>query len=198
MPLENLKGFSEQTDELPEVRRRPLFVRAAILLVVVLTIAFAASMARRVKELRSERATEISQAMRQEHFEAAKDEKLLAEIDDLTGQVSSMNWELVTPFKEFEAGKIDAATLRKRTAEPEAKILRLCTRMYELANAVEDPTTRDRAVNVHDDEARLEEGAKLFEEGRNKAIAAAIALSDADTPQAAHLQRLLDAYEPRE
>jgi hypothetical protein len=148
---------------------------------------------------------------------SSQDDKKCQEIADLNGQVSEMNWELVTPFKEFEAGKIDAATFRQRTAEPEVQILRLCTRMYKLANEVESTETRNKAVNFTaavllrqrgfsmmiegvslEDDSRITEGARLFEDGRNKALAAVVAFAGSDNPQAAHLKRLMDAYEPRE
>jgi hypothetical protein len=145
------------------------------------------------------------------------DENRREEIAQLNGQVSEMNWQLVSPFKEFEAGKIDAATLRQRTAEPEVKILRLCTRMHELSNEIEDAETRKKVVNYTaailqrqrgfsmmiegislDDESRVAEGAKLFEDGRNKTLAAAVEIGGSDNPQSAHLKRLLDAYESSE
>jgi len=141
----------------------------------------------------------------------------MLEIADLNDQASRMNWELVTPFKEFEAGKIDAATLHQRTVEPEGKLLRLYTGMYKLANEIEHSDTRDKALDFTGaslqrhrgfsqiieghtliDDSRIAEGVRLFEDGRRKAMAAVIEFTDADNPQTAHLKRLLDAYKPRQ
>ncbi len=145
------------------------------------------------------------------------DTRTCEEIARLIGQVSKMSWDLVTPFKEFQAGKINAAMLRKRTAEPEVAILRDCLRVYELATEIEDAGTREKAVNVAaavlqrqrgfsmmiegiaiGDESRIAQGGKLFEEGRNQAIASVLAFTGSDSPHAAQLKRLLDAYDPPE
>ena len=145
------------------------------------------------------------------------DSRTCEEIARLIGQVSKMSWDLVTPFKEFQAGKIDAAVLRQRTAEPEVAILRDCLRVYELATEIEDAGTREKAVNLAaavlqrqrgfsmmiegiaiGDESRIARGEKLFEEGRNQAIASVLAFTGSDSPHAAQLKRLLDAYDPHE
>ena len=147
--------------------------------------------------------------------ESSRDENRCKEIAELTGKISEMNWDLVTPFKEFEAGTINAETLRQRTAEPELKILRTSIRMYEIANEIEDDEIREKAVKYTsavlqrqqgfamliegislNDKARAAQGAKLFDDGRNKAMAASIELVGSKTPGTEHLQRLLNAYDP--
>jgi len=145
------------------------------------------------------------------------DAKRCSEILRLYDQVSNMNWELLTPFTEYQAGKIDAATLGRRSAEPENENLRRCTRMYELAAEIKTPDTREKFVALtaailerhrgfsmmiegitRDEPSRIAAGEKLFVEGRDRAIAAAARCVDAKSPEAAQLNRLLDAYKAGE
>ena len=204
-------------------RTRTQFIRKSWLLVAMSILCVASLAVGRFAERRANQMTSATNASRPNAIQADKHDKRTSsrdnekcqEIANLNGQVSEMNWELVTPFKEFETGEIDAAALRERTAKPELKILRLCTRMYKLANDVENTKTRDKVVNFAaavlqrhrgfsmmiegislDDASRIAEGAKLFEDGRNKAIAAAIEFTGPDSPHTAHLKRLHDAYQP--
>jgi hypothetical protein len=146
---------------------------------------------------------------------AHSDDAIGNRIADLHGRIGKMNWKLVTPFKQFEAGEIDAQTLRRETSVPEAEILSLSLEMFELANQIQDPALRRKTValasgvvqrqrgfammieaQVSENPAAMDAGAKLFVQGRNKAIAAAVDLvGTSETPEKEVLQNLLDAYE---
>jgi hypothetical protein len=201
-------------------RRRALGATACILVVIACCVI--CFLAGRLTEQRAKEPTAQVDAAPQsvkvvdapEPANKSDDKNKCEEILRLKQQVTQLNWKLVTPFYQYQAGNVDAEELRRQTAEPEEAILRLATRMCELANDIDDTTLRRRILElttavlqrqrgfsmmiegiVRGDESRLSQGEKLFEEGRNKAIAAVVSLDDSDSPEAVHLRRLLDAYE---
>ncbi len=142
------------------------------------------------------------------------DEQRGTEIASLHNELTSVNWDLVTPIKEFEAGTIDGPTLRQKTANAEVRALRLCTRMHELANQMVDPHVKEvtagmtmgllhrhRGVTmiiegyVSGDEARALAGSKLLEDGRRQVLTYATQIGDPGSVQSQGLKRVLGAYD---
>lgn len=142
------------------------------------------------------------------------DDEIGSEIVALYSELTPLNWELVTPLKEFEAGKIDRETLRRQTTEPELKALRICTRMQELANGMKSQQTRTLTIAltsallqrhrgltliiegyVTSDDAKVIAGSQLFEKGRNESIQRAAELGNPNRSETKLLDALHDAYE---
>jgi hypothetical protein len=147
----------------------------------------------------------------------ASDSDRGSEIASLNAELSRLNWDLVTPLKEFEAGRIDEVTLKQRTAEADLKAVRLCTRMHELALQMTNSDVRARTLNftsgllqrhrgismiiegyVPSDESKLAAGSKLFEDGRRQVLESVLQMGDPKLPEAQLLKRVLEAYQPTE
>ena len=143
---------------------------------------------------------------------SSEDADRLREINELYTAVSEENWQLVSPLAEYEAGRISSAELREQTAVPEVEILRRCTRMLELSTELDDSQQRNewsavcsaillrhRGLSMiiegiaADDESKVEAGSKLFEQGRNDAIAATLQFQ-VESPTRVMLEKLSDAY----